>query len=64
MAIAPQTPWIMHNTLRENITFGEVYDAGWYNEVILACGLTPDLTALKYRDLTQIGERVGEHTRW
>ncbi|KAJ3017793.1 UNVERIFIED_CONTAM: hypothetical protein HDU68_011483 [Siphonaria sp. JEL0065] len=57
VAYVPQTPWIMNATLRENIVFGGVFEEDWYNIVIGACGLGPDLEVLPGGDLTEIGER-------
>ncbi|KAJ3058066.1 Multidrug resistance-associated protein 1 [Rhizoclosmatium hyalinum] len=57
VAYVPQTPWIMNATLRENIVFGSDYDAKYYERVIAACGLGPDLEVLPGGDMTEIGER-------
>ncbi|KAI8611102.1 P-loop containing nucleoside triphosphate hydrolase protein [Chytriomyces sp. MP71] len=57
IAYVPQTSWIMNDTLRNNITFGNGYDLDWYNTVIAACGLMPDLEILPGGDATEIGER-------
>ncbi|KAI9339681.1 P-loop containing nucleoside triphosphate hydrolase protein [Obelidium mucronatum] len=57
VAYVPQTPWIMNATLRENIVFGGLFEAEWYNTVIAACGLEPDLAVLPGGDMTEIGER-------
>ncbi|OWF39711.1 multidrug resistance-associated protein 5-like [Mizuhopecten yessoensis] len=57
VAYAAQQAWIFNGTLRENVLFGKQYDNEWYDEVIYACGLEPDLDLLPNRDLTEIGER-------
>ena len=36
---ANQVPWVFAGTVRENILFGEDYDALWYDKVTKACGL-------------------------
>ena len=41
----------------ENILFGEELDSEWYDQVLAACGLGPDLKQLPYGDQTEIGER-------
>lgn len=56
-AFCPQYAWIQNATLKDNITFGKEYDRRWYNEVIEACALRPDLDMLPNGDLTEIGER-------
>ncbi|XP_069129781.1 ATP-binding cassette sub-family C member 5-like [Argopecten irradians] len=56
-AYAAQQAWIFNGTLRENVLFGLPYDNDWYNTVIYACGLEPDLELLANRDMTEIGER-------
>jgi ATP-binding cassette subfamily C (CFTR/MRP) protein 1 len=56
-AFCPQYAWIQNATLKDNITFGKEYDRRWYNEVIDACALRPDLEMLPNGDMTEIGER-------
>ncbi|KAH8196838.1 hypothetical protein TruAng_009008 [Truncatella angustata] len=56
-AFCPQYAWIQNATLRDNITFGKDLDRDWYNEVINACALQPDLNMLPDGDATEIGER-------
>ncbi|KAJ3092332.1 hypothetical protein HK102_008482 [Quaeritorhiza haematococci] len=57
VAYAPQTPWIMNATLRDNILFGRRFDPKFYEATINACGLKPDLDMLPGGDMTEIGER-------
>ncbi|KAJ2233691.1 hypothetical protein IWW45_003979, partial [Coemansia sp. RSA 485] len=57
VAYAPQQPWIMNATLRDNILFGLKYDDVFYNRVIDACALRPDLDVLAAGDMTEIGEK-------
>ncbi|KAK5656320.1 hypothetical protein OQA88_4700 [Cercophora sp. LCS_1] len=56
-AFCPQYAWIQNTSLRENILFGKEMDKRWYDEVIKACALQPDLDMLPNHDLTEIGER-------
>ncbi|KAK8001793.1 hypothetical protein PG991_014015 [Apiospora marii] len=56
-AFCPQYAWIQNATLRQNILFGKDMDRKWYNEVIEACALQPDLDMLPNGDATEIGER-------
>lgn len=56
-AFCPQYAWIQNTTLKENIVFGKDFDQRWYDEVIDACALRPDLEMLPGGDATEIGER-------
>ncbi|KAG6861347.1 hypothetical protein C0995_001326 [Termitomyces sp. Mi166 len=57
IAYAPQNPWILSATVRENILFSHEYDETFYNLVIEACALGQDLSLLPQGDLTQVGEK-------
>ncbi|KAG6844742.1 hypothetical protein H0H87_004074 [Tephrocybe sp. NHM501043] len=57
VAYAPQNPWILSATVRENILFSHEYDETFYNLVIEACALGQDLTLLPQGDLTEVGEK-------
>ncbi|KAJ2749377.1 hypothetical protein GGI19_005691, partial [Coemansia pectinata] len=57
VAYVPQQPWIMNATLRSNVLFGLKYDEAFYNRVIDACALRPDLDMLMAGDMTEIGEK-------
>ncbi|KAF9078085.1 metal resistance protein YCF1 [Rhodocollybia butyracea] len=57
IAYAPQNPWIMSATVRENILFSHEYDESFYNLVIEACALRPDLELLPQSDATEVGEK-------
>lgn len=56
-AFCPQYAWIQNASVRENIVFGKEMAQGWYNKVIDACALRPDLEMLPSGDGTEIGER-------
>ena len=56
-AFCPQYAWIQNASVKENILFGKKYDRKWYDAVIDACALRPDLEMLPNGDLTEIGER-------
>jgi ABC-type lipoprotein export system ATPase subunit len=43
IAYAPQDPWIMDGTVRENVLLGCEYDSIKYVSVIRSCGLDVDL---------------------
>ncbi|VDK23818.1 unnamed protein product, partial [Anisakis simplex] len=57
LAYVPQQPWIRNLTLRENITFGKRFDEKFYNSVVHACALRPDIAILPQGDSTEIGEK-------
>ncbi|KAL6706879.1 ATP-binding cassette transporter yor1 [Coniothyrium glycines] len=56
-AFCPQYAWIQNASVRENIIFGKDFDAKWYDQVVDACALRPDLDMLPHGDATEIGER-------
>lgn len=56
-AFCPQYAWIQNTSVKENILFGKPYDRKWYDAVIDACALRPDLEMLPNGDMTEIGER-------
>ncbi|KAF9319799.1 Canalicular multispecific organic anion transporter 2 [Podila horticola] len=57
IAYAPQQPWIINATLKENIVFGLEFDQEKYDRIVYASGLRPDIEMLPAGDLTEIGER-------
>jgi len=57
IAYAPQDPFILNLSLRENILFGSDLDLNRYNRVLDVCALRPDIEQLGGSDLVQIGER-------
>ena len=48
-----QTPFILNETLRGNILLGAPMDEEWYQQVLAACALLPDLKILPGGDMTQ-----------
>ena len=56
-AFCPQYAWIQNTTVRDNIIFGKEFDQAWYDTVVDACALRPDLEMLPNGDMTEIGER-------
>lgn len=56
-AFCPQYAWIQNATVKQNILFGRDFDQKWYDKVVDACALRPDLEMLPHGDLTEIGER-------
>ncbi|KAG0348379.1 hypothetical protein BG005_011567 [Podila minutissima] len=57
MAYVAQQAWIVNDTLRDNIIFGNTFDQAKYDHVLMSCGLLPDLAMLPAGDQTEIGER-------
>lgn len=56
-AFCPQYAWIQNATVKENLLFGKEYNRKWYDNVVDACALRPDLEMLPNSDQTEIGER-------
>ena len=52
----PQEPWILNASLRDNIVFGQPFDASYYQKVLSACALQQDLHSLPGGDLVELGE--------
>lgn len=57
ISYAAQTPWLRHQSIRENILFGYPFDAARYGAVLDACALRTDLGMLEDGDETEIGAR-------
>lgn len=54
---ASQEPFIMNNTIRDNIVFGAHYDPIWYQKVVNCCALVRDFELFPAGDLTEVAER-------
>jgi ABC-type multidrug transport system fused ATPase/permease subunit len=54
---APQTPFLLHATVRDNITFGKPWHQQRYDDTVKVCALQADFNMLIAGDLTTIGER-------
>ena len=52
-----QKPWIMNETVRNNILFGETFNEEKYKRAIYFSGLEKDLMILHKGDRTLIGQR-------
>ncbi|EFJ21278.1 ATP-binding cassette transporter, subfamily C, member 23, cluster Ib, SmABCC23 [Selaginella moellendorffii] len=57
IAYSPQQPWILNDTMRNNIVFGSIFDNKRYDNVVAACALNHDISMLPNGSDTEIGER-------
>ncbi|KAK1622116.1 ABC transporter [Colletotrichum phormii] len=54
-AYCAQTPWMMNDTLRRNITGGLEHDPKWFDQVLWLCSLTEDVKNMPEGELYKIG---------
>jgi ABC-type bacteriocin/lantibiotic exporter with double-glycine peptidase domain len=54
-----QDPWLLNNSIRNNITFMQTHDPVWYRTVIHALNLDVDMAILKDGDNTQVASLSG-----
>jgi len=45
-ALVTQVPWILNDTVRNNILFGSAFDAARFEEVLRVCQLLPDIALM------------------
>ncbi|KAF8153792.1 multidrug resistance-associated ABC transporter [Crassisporium funariophilum] len=57
ISYAAQSPWLRHQSIKDNILFGYPFDEQRYNAVVECCALKPDLEMLEDGDATEIGAR-------
>jgi len=57
ISYVPHDAWLLNDTLKENILFGNDYDHKKYQEVKHICALSKDLSLLSNGDMTEIGDR-------
>ncbi|NXJ90469.1 MRP1 protein, partial [Corythaixoides concolor] len=56
-AYVPQQAWIQNASVEDNILFGKEMDETWFNRVIDACALQPDLESFPAGQNSEIGEK-------
>jgi len=57
ISYAAQSPWLRHQSIKDNILFGYPFEEARYNQVLECCALKPDLEILEDGDATEIGAR-------
>uniref|UniRef100_A0A803TMZ5 ABC-type glutathione-S-conjugate transporter n=1 Tax=Anolis carolinensis TaxID=28377 RepID=A0A803TMZ5_ANOCA len=57
VAFVPQESWIQNASVEENITFGQKLDRNWFDRVVDACALQPDLDSFPHGSQAEIGEK-------
>lgn len=57
VSYAPQTPWIITGTVRDNILLGREMNRTWYRQILSACCLDSDMESWDEADLKFVGER-------
>ena len=57
ISYAAQSPWLRHQSIKDNIVFGYPFEEERYRTVIECCALQPDLEMLEDGDATEIGAR-------
>ncbi|XP_025025911.1 multidrug resistance-associated protein 6 isoform X2 [Python bivittatus] len=57
IAFVPQTSWIQNASVEDNVLFGKKMERTWYNQVVKACALQPDIDSFPAGSQTEIGEK-------
>jgi ABC-type bacteriocin/lantibiotic exporter with double-glycine peptidase domain len=55
IAFCAQTPWLINQSIQQNILGTSVFDGPWYAEVLKACALLEDLRNYSAGDRTLVG---------
>jgi ABC-type bacteriocin/lantibiotic exporter with double-glycine peptidase domain len=57
VAYCSQTPWLENRTIRDSIIGESGFDAEWYQVVVHACDLQPDIASQADGDMTLVGSK-------
>ncbi len=57
LSYASQDTWTYQDSVRNNILFGQEYDAAVYQKVVEVCALKRDLAIMPFGDRTLVGEK-------
>jgi ATP-binding cassette subfamily C (CFTR/MRP) protein 4 len=57
ISYASQEPWLFVGTVRQNILFGQPFEAEKYKEVVRICALQKDFEMFRHGDRTLVGEK-------
>lgn len=57
VAYFSQSSFVLSASIKDNILFGTKYEKGFYEKVLDACALRPDLAIMGQGDETQVGEK-------
>ncbi|XP_070617234.1 ATP-binding cassette sub-family C member 6 [Erythrolamprus reginae] len=57
IAFVPQIPWIQNASVEDNVVFERKMERAWYNQVVKACALQPDVDGFPAGSRTEIGEK-------
>lgn len=57
ISYASQDPWLFVGTVRQNILFGQPFEAEKYKQVVRSCALQKDFDMFRHGDRTLVGEK-------
>lgn len=57
IAYCDQSPWLLNESIRQNVISASKFEHEWYNTVIRACALDRDIAELPGRDETAVGSK-------
>lgn len=54
VSYSPQQPWILNDTIKNNILFASEYDEARYRKTVFACALDQDIKTMPAGEDTEI----------